>query len=296
IGKGASGGSGVLTQSFRTRGATAKAIFHLKKGEDVHVLVGQQGLSACQKDMPATYKIYCEKRMDPPEDPDTWLESTGVGRLNKLKNKTLPGGGGGGGGASFVFKKDGSKTIPLIVGAGGAGLAWANSASFTLLQHGRSAANESLPPVHGETLYEGSEGAGPGGGLEGKRESNTAGNSLQEGGEGGAPCSASWNAFGGFGGGGGGCIAGGGGGGYAGGNSDHGPYRHGEGGISFAKGLHPQVKPASNSGPGMVFIIPAVRNSCGCHHLCAHLDEHLNESVCLCTNNQILAEDGITCI
>ena len=47
IAKGASGGSGVQTQDRRTRGGVARGGFWFRKDTPIHVLVGQQGVSAC---------------------------------------------------------------------------------------------------------------------------------------------------------------------------------------------------------------------------------------------------------
>ena len=46
IAKGASGGAGVQDNED-TRGATARGVFYLKEGTDLHILVGQEGQSPC---------------------------------------------------------------------------------------------------------------------------------------------------------------------------------------------------------------------------------------------------------
>ncbi|XP_047502976.1 ALK tyrosine kinase receptor-like [Penaeus chinensis] len=102
---------------------------------------------------------------------------------------------------------------------------------------------------------------GPGGGWIGNRKRGIEGQSLVHGGMGGDSCvpADTWNTYGGFGGGGGGCMAGGGGGGYTGGNAYSGPYRHGEGGYSYTSGEFEHVTTTRYKGPGVVYIIPAVR-------------------------------------
>lgn len=57
------------------------------------------------------------------------------------------------------MQKENDETITLLVGAGGGGLAWSNSASLTAMQHGREA-NKSYDPFNGDALYDGKDGAG----------------------------------------------------------------------------------------------------------------------------------------
>ncbi|KAM9707708.1 ALK tyrosine kinase receptor-like [Menidia menidia] len=99
---GAAGGRSVLAMR-RSHGVYITGDFLLRREELLHILVGQQGESACPNANAMLNKI-C-------------LEQSGP-MLNKSQVK---GGGGGGGGATFVFKVDRGVYVPLIIAAGGGG-------------------------------------------------------------------------------------------------------------------------------------------------------------------------------
>ncbi|XP_037772721.1 ALK tyrosine kinase receptor-like [Penaeus monodon] len=297
IAKGASGGAGVQTEGLSTQGAVARGTFFFKADTELYILVGQEGMSACKKDQAvhtAEQRDICNKKSPP--DLDGFDNPITKIRLASVFNQ---GGGGGGGGASYVFMMDPITEAPkpLVVGGGGAGLAW-TPAEITPLQHGRPV-NISLYESHGHAFYNNTEtGAGPGGGWIGNRKRGIEGQSLVHGGMGGDSCvpADTWNTYGGFGGGGGGCMAGGGGGGYTGGNAYSGPYRHGEGGYSYTSGEFQHVTTTRYKGPGVVYIIPAVRGDCGCDYMCVYLDENLREKQCICAEKWILSTNNYTCI
>ena len=48
VAKGASGGTGIQTQSLTTRGAVARGTFFLTESTELYILVGQEGRSACE--------------------------------------------------------------------------------------------------------------------------------------------------------------------------------------------------------------------------------------------------------
>ncbi|XP_066969584.1 tyrosine-protein kinase receptor [Macrobrachium rosenbergii] len=300
IAMGASGGGGVQTQDRVTYGALARGTFYLDERTELYILVGQEGMSACKntEELSSEQKKACNSRKEPPDISD-WEKLDKVDIVHRIKGSSSPGGGGGGGGASFVFRMDeDNQPKPLVVGGGGAGLAWSN-VNVTELQHGRGV-NESLMPSYGHAFRNSTEYgiAGPGGGWEGNAEDERQGQSLVNGGNGGSPCKegSAWRTFGGFGGGGGGCLAGGGGGGYTGGNAYSWGNKHGEGGYSYTDGDFQEVKIGLHSGPGVVFIIPAEREGCGCSHVCVFLDQFRQEKTCVCDPKYVLAEDNKKCI
>ncbi|XP_069194979.1 leukocyte tyrosine kinase receptor-like [Procambarus clarkii] len=47
LAKGASGGAGIQTQGKKTHGAIARGTFYLTANTELYILVGQEGLSAC---------------------------------------------------------------------------------------------------------------------------------------------------------------------------------------------------------------------------------------------------------
>ncbi|KAF7653444.1 hypothetical protein LDENG_00082740, partial [Lucifuga dentata] len=99
---GAAGGRSVLAMS-RSHGVYITGDFMLKKGEVLHVLVGQQGEDACPNSNAMLNRI-CTEQIGP------------------MANKSqVKGGGGGGGGATYVFKVNKGVYTPLIIAAGGGG-------------------------------------------------------------------------------------------------------------------------------------------------------------------------------
>ncbi|KAK5639789.1 hypothetical protein RI129_010600 [Pyrocoelia pectoralis] len=293
---GASGGKGSGGMGS-SRGAMVRTVMELSKGQEVLLLVGQEGTSACVKSLGHQSNSSCKSLRN-----DDSKDLTGVRGVLRME---VADGGGGGGGATYVFVFNRTKhPIPLAVAAGGGGLGLGRFIDNGD-QHGQ-AINMSRPAVTGQ-MY-GTKSAGAGGGWEmfhGKvayGHEGLMGLSLVEGGTGGSACydSIDRRGDGGFGGGGGGCTAGGGGGGYAGGNAWSTNSTNGEGGYSF---LDPsrtipslsEARSGYHAGPGFVLIIPAIPG-CGCNYRCLALDTRRSQVACICPKDWKLDGDGKTCI
>ncbi|XP_002735206.3 ALK tyrosine kinase receptor-like [Saccoglossus kowalevskii] len=255
--EGASGGSGV-ENSGPSKGAMVEAVFHFNTGEQIYLLVGQEGQSACET-VPTLGKEYCTGTVTDEERSDLGPQGRSAG------------GGGGGGGATFVFQINNTSydAIPLLVAGGGGGLAFSQSPALHDV-HGKTA----MYPGNGTNGLSSSLSAndvpGSGGGWNDSTPAGPDGKSLLEGGEGGDGCELAykelrWKTQGGFGGGGGACSSGGGGGGYSGGYAamrktlDN----NGQGGTSI---IHPSAVYSSqeagqNIGHGSVFIMRVIE----CH-------------------------------
>ncbi|KAF6214835.1 hypothetical protein GE061_009578 [Apolygus lucorum] len=305
IAKGASGGRGSDGQA-PSRGALVRTVVELKKGQQIFILVGQEGTRSCPKDSfflnyPSSRKSLCDTSEGLPT-PTTYDRDKIVGRRTKvheISRLTFLSEGGGGGGATYVFTilKNKEKR-PLVVAGGGGGLGHGSN-SGERIHHGHPI-NRTLAPISGETI--GNVPAGAGGGWKGGNATGIATNgvSLEHGSEGGSACYKSRNGSdmgaGGFGGGGGGCTAGGGGGGYAGGRAWAYKAGVGEGGYSWIEGgfLH-RVSISPKIGPGEVLIIPAIQG-CDCDYLCVALDPYRATTQCLCPDNWHLSNDSVQCI
>ncbi|XP_068573795.1 ALK tyrosine kinase receptor isoform X2 [Cebidichthys violaceus] len=267
---GAAGGRSVLAMS-RSHGVYITGDFLLRKGELLHVLVGQRGEDACPNSNGMLNRI-C-------------LEQSGP-----MVNKTqVKGGGGGGGGATYVFKVDKEVYIPLIIAAGGGGRGYSSQSETQLEQMDY---DPSQPGRSGK-----SSAAGGGGGWNDRAPVSQGGRPLVLGGQGGQACQKFWQTRGGFGGGGGGCMSGGAGGGYRGGNTsvDNNPKHDGDDGTSF---LGPEGEPflyplKAMEGDGEVIISP-VQNCSHCESDECH--ESKDGIVCYCDEDLILAPDGVSCI
>ncbi|XP_031358672.1 ALK tyrosine kinase receptor [Photinus pyralis] len=291
---GASGGKGSGGMGS-SRGAMVRTVVELAKGQEIYVLVGQEGASACVKSLGHQSNSSCKSLRN---DEDL----TGVRGVLRME---VGDGGGGGGGGTFVFVFNRTRhPVPLAVAAGGGGLGLGRFIDNGD-QHGQ-AINMSRPPVTGQ-MY-GTKSAGAGGGWEVYRGKIAFGHeilmglSLVEGSTGGRACydSIDGRGDGGFGGGGGGCTAGGGGGGYAGGNAWSANSTNGEGGYSF---LDPsrtipsmsEARSGYHAGPGSLLVIPAIPG-CGCNYRCLALDARRSQVACICPKDWKLDSDGKTCI
>ncbi|KAF7202207.1 ALK tyrosine kinase receptor [Nothobranchius furzeri] len=267
---GAAGGRSVTAMS-RSHGVYITGDFLLRRGELLHVLVGQQGEDACPNANAVLNKI-C-------------LEQSGP-----LVNKSqVKGGGGGGGGATYVFKLDGNVHVPLIIAAGGGGRGYSSQSETQLEQMDYDL---SQPGRNGR-----SNSSGGGGGWNDSAPVSQGGRPLVLGGQGGQACQKFWQTRGGFGGGGGGCMSGGGGGGYRGGNTSlhDNPRADGDDGTSF---LGPDGEPflyplKAMEGDGEVIISP-VQNCSHCESGECH--ESKDGVTCYCDEELILAPDGVSCI
>uniref|UniRef100_A0A4W4GD08 Tyrosine-protein kinase receptor n=1 Tax=Electrophorus electricus TaxID=8005 RepID=A0A4W4GD08_ELEEL len=287
-GYGAAGGNGAKNHNNRLHGVVLSAIFTLKKGDILYLLIGHQGEDACPGRNPLTQKVCLG---------ESSLIEEGVDSDGSAGD--LAGGGGGGGGATFIFRMENGEPVPLLIAAGGGGKAYLEDPDSGL-DHAplEQYENDMLAAgVNGRT------GVGGGGGWRDSTTHNRAGKSLLEGAEGGSPCpqalsSLDWVTFGGFGGGGGACTAGGGGGGYRGGGVSHTDdiTADGQDGISF---VHPS---------GEIFLQPlAAMESHGeaeitVHLNCSHCqtqsckkDDDTRLILCICHSEEVLAPDNVTC-
>ncbi|XP_065200377.1 leukocyte tyrosine kinase receptor-like isoform X2 [Planococcus citri] len=287
IAKGARGGKGADALG-ESRAAMVRAVTELYKGQSIYFLIGQEGHDACRKltfDTPSCIV-------------DLHLRTTSNFK-SILRDQKLYDGGGGGGGATYIFTMEkGSELEPLLVAAGGGGLAHGPSRDVGI-QHGKGL-NITLPNTTAPSF--GNYPAGAGGGWKPGNFTvyNTTGSSLLEGGVGGFSCyfsSDHLKGIGGFGGGGGGCVAGGGGGGYTGGRAWSESSANGEGGSSMVAGYvqYKDVKGGAHYGPGNIIIIPAV-SGCGCEYRCIALDEAMTTVKCICPPGWHLSQDNRACV
>ncbi|XP_043247129.1 leukocyte tyrosine kinase receptor-like [Amphibalanus amphitrite] len=314
VARGASGGQGFDTSSRVSLGSTAVSVVSLTEGEEVYMVVGQEGTGPCNKDSQDNLNRTLE-RCKPSTHPTDlkvlhplhgfrsaasgyhrrrgrrWLARRDGSILHNLKSITFVGGGGGGGGGTFVFLVRNSQRVPLVVAAGGGGLSDKKG-----VMHSPDGRGENHTLGSGNGRFSDSEAAGAGGGWNDSEPVGAGGWPLSLGARGGEPCAtaADWSTYGGFGGGGGGCRGGGGGGGYAGGDTIDGVDKSGRGGTSYTSGLYRVVDPASHIGPGEVHIIPAFKG-CQCEHLCVAINSQMSSVRCICRDNWTLMDDKRSC-
>ncbi|OCT77512.1 hypothetical protein XELAEV_18028604mg [Xenopus laevis] len=284
-GYGAAGGNGGKTPTL-AQGISIIGIFELQKDDLLYILVGQKGEDACPR-ASSVLQMVCIGENTEIEDEL---------RINGSVSEWA-GGGGGGGGATYVFKMENGKPVPLLIAAGGGGRAFRSKAN--IIPPERLESNYTIPGLNGK-----SGAAGGGGGWSDYTVLPWAGKSLMESAIGGESCPQAikkwgWETRGGFGGGGGGCSSGGGGGGYIGGNSADGnnPEMDGLEGVSFIspRGVvyTPPLKVIEGHGEVEIKL----------HLNCSHceideclLDAESKRIICLCERNTVLAEDGVSCI
>ncbi|XP_050297012.1 tyrosine-protein kinase receptor isoform X2 [Anthonomus grandis grandis] len=286
---GASGGKGSSGMGS-SRGAVVRAVMELSRGQEIFLMVGQEGNSACLKFIGQINN--CSTSEDAKQKPQTVL-------IRDLLNLDIIDNGGGGGGGTFLFLRNRTKSsIPIAVAAGGGGLGlgrYFDNDKF----HGQGL--KKVVPVSGSSF--GLKGAGAGGGWKNPpgvvSHYPMTGGSLVMGGIGGKACYTSYDGKGdgGYGGGGGGCRNGGGGGGYAGGNANS---TNGDGGVSYvdtSKTLpgFAKAEMGQNAGPGYVIIIPAI-DGCDCDYHCVALDEKRSETMCICPQTWKLSDNKKSCI
>ncbi|XP_061698794.1 tyrosine-protein kinase receptor isoform X2 [Syngnathoides biaculeatus] len=285
---GAAGGKGAKNHIKRNHGIFISAVFPLEKGELLYILVGHQGEDACPGRNLQTQKICLGESFVIDERREAGTEWSG--------------GGGGGGGATFVFKMDGDKMVPLLIAAGGGGNAYMEDLESSLDQVPLEQFENSTtaPGTNGQT-----GAAGGGGGWKDAPTANlVAGRSLAEGADGGAACLLSqsklgWSTNGGFGGGGGACTAGGGGGGYRGGDAvlTDDMKADGRDGISF---INPNgemyLQPLAVMESHGECEIEVVQNCSHCQSQSCKQDEVTHLILCLCHNDKVLASDNVTCV
>nr|DBA27344.1 TPA: hypothetical protein GDO54_011503 [Pyxicephalus adspersus] len=283
-GYGAAGGMGVKTPT-RAHGTALVGVFELQKDDILYILVGQQGEDACPRTDPVL-KMVCIGENNLIEEEI---------RVNGSVNEWA-GGGGGGGGATYIFKVENGKYIPLLIAAGGGGRGYKAKPN---IQPERLESNFTVPGLNGK-----SGAAGGGGGWNDHTTLPWAGKSLVDGSTGGESCPQAlkkwgWETRGGFGGGGGGCSSGGGGGGYIGGNAadDNSPDADGWDGVSYINPLGvlytPPLKVTESHGE---VEIKLDLNCSHCEMDECYIDPDSQELMCHCELGRVLAEDGVTCI
>ena len=308
---GASGGHGVCS-NYSGLGVIARETVQFRRGEILRILVGQQGISAC----------------DDHQDVDICQISTDIEACTNSWNTTyrsraqgdfhLYDGAGGGGGASLLqyYVDEYFPPIAIAPGGGGAGaiynmttflssvnISYDDSNDLEALYrnytygHAFETHSEQADGTIGTQIY--TDSAGPGAGYDEfydptLSDPNAIGNS----GFGGRDCGRNVrtaeplpfpDTHGGFGGGGGGCNGGGGGGGYTGGSIiADGSAIAGEGGYSWPDPPWPLI--GYNDGDGYVELF---LESCGCTYNCIIYNQSSFE--CSCPSDTLLAPNGFDC-
>ena len=306
---GASGGHGVCS-NYSGLGVIARnSTVKFRRGERLRVLVGQQGVSACdgQQDVDI-----CQLSDNREACESLWK---GYYQLTTFKQSFWYDGGGGGGGASLLEYTQGEFPVVIAPGGGGAGAVYnltsiaflitsfnATSSSYTKYTNGH--ANETISKHANGTIgfVKFSDIAGPGAGYYEGVYIPIASYpvSLVNSGFGGRDCETTVRiatlpftdtngGFGGVGGGGGGCNGGGGGGGFTGGSIlAVGEAIPGEGGYSWPDPPWPLI--GYNDGDGYVELF---LESCGCTYYCNMSNESSFE--CSCPPDTSLAPNGLDC-
>lgn len=142
-----------------SRGALAVSVFELHKDEQIYILVGQQGESACIKSF-LHREDNCETNSND-DKPSNANSKTKQVKDIVIDEGTSGGGGGGGGGGSFVFLLNSLEiAVPLLVAAGGGGLGVGHFIEDNQ-QHGRiydSSRHEVSGSRHGDANITGGAG------------------------------------------------------------------------------------------------------------------------------------------
>lgn len=300
FGAGGGKGSGGIGS---TRGSMTRAVYEFKKSEEIYVLIGQKGTSACIKSMDPNIKTSCSIGNNYAMPPQ--LEN----KMSHILAMDIRDGGGGGGGATYVFLRNRKAApVPLMVASGGGGLGLGRFID-TGMQHGKGITDGSRKGS--SYLGEPDKLGGPGGSWLPSTDQlitlkpEQTGQAFNSGSVGGRACypSEDGRGDGGFGGGGGGCTTGGGGAGYIGGTTGiagNTTSMDGTGGASFIntervlEGFS-EASGGFNTGSGMVFIIPGI-DGCECDYRCLALDARRSETVCICPESWRLDEDGKRCL
>ena len=306
---GASGGHGVCS-NYSGLGVIARETIQFRRGEILRILVGQQGISACDGHQDVGF---CQ--MSNTEACDNAWEALYYDL--PFRELYLYDGGGGGGGASLLQLYRIEKYVfPIAIapGGGGAGAIY-NVTTFLMALnisydisddlealyrnytygHAFETHSEGADSTTGMQVYLGS--AGPGAGYDETAASiSSHPTALTSNGFGGQDCSVDTRTMeqllftdthGGFGGGGGGCNGGGGGAGYTGGSIvADGASLTGQGGYSYP----PWPLIGYNDGDGYVELFV---ESCGCTYNCIIYNQSSFE--CSCPSNTLLALNGFDC-
>ncbi|XP_057637322.1 leukocyte tyrosine kinase receptor isoform X2 [Chionomys nivalis] len=115
---GAAGGKGARNHLSRAHGIFLSALFFLRRGEPLYILVGQQGEDACPGGSPESQLVCLGESWATGEHAAT----DGTERVPGWRR--WAGGGGGGGGATYIFRLRAGEPEPLLVAAGGGGRAY----------------------------------------------------------------------------------------------------------------------------------------------------------------------------
>ena len=311
---GASGGHGVCS-NYSGLGVIARETVQFRRGEILRILVGQQGISACDGHQD---NDFCEIFMNVSEHCETLWNTVNNNLLTD--SLYLYDGGGGGGGASLLeYNNLSFNPIVIAPGGGGAGAIY-NISTLKSLSNSSHDDADALEVLYQKYTYghafenyskevSGTIGtrvfhnsAGPGAGyFPNSLISLTSDpDALALHGFGGEDCSQSIrvifvetfpfpDSHGGFGGGGGGCDGGGGGGGYTGGSILFVKSAiAGEGGYSWPD--PPWPLKGYNDGDGYVELF---LESCGCTYNCIIYNQSSFE--CSCPSDTLLALNGFDC-
>ena len=296
---GASGGHGVCS-NYSGLGVIARNTVKFRRGERLRILVGQQGVSACDGHQDIDV---CQLSNDLIDCEHYWQSETEI-------DVVFYDGGAGGGGASLLEYATHSSPIVVAPGGGGAGALYSLSSflniSYSKLNSSRTytnytngdAFNSASGLSNGTRGFGFSSAAGPGAGyyVSNFGVASIFPDALSGDAFGGKDCSKHFtfdvpfsNTHGGFGGGGGGCEGGGGGGGYTGGSVPTARQTlPGEGGYSWPDPPWPLI--GYNDGDGYVELF---LESCGCTYYCNMLNESSFE--CSCPPDTSLAPNGLDC-
>ncbi|KAG2457415.1 ALK kinase, partial [Polypterus senegalus] len=255
---GAAGGKGAKNHNMRSHGIIVSAVFQLKKGDILYILVGQQGEDACPgKDLLTQQICLGESSVIEDEFSDRTL------------NLGWAGGGGGGGGATYVFRMESGTLVPLLIAAGGGGKAYREDAKKSLAdspleQYVNSTA---IPGTNGRTgAAGGGGGGGGGGGWSDITKHSQAGKSLLEGAEGGDAAETDDLTV------------------------------DGQDGISFVNPLGEIfLQPLAAMESHGEVEIKVLLNCSHCQSESCKRDKETKNIICLCDDGEILASDNITC-
>ena len=310
---GASGGHGVCS-NYSGLGVIARNTVKFRRGETLRILVGQQGVSACDghQDVDA-----CQLSNDRVACETMWY--TTYREISNNEFVLFDGGGGGGGASLLEYTTVTMSPIVIAPGGGGSGAIFNLTSFFSRSNLLYNSSNE-MKTIYKNFSYGhaneicsrlacgriGSrvsrQTSVPGAGYFPDRFFPAASDPdpLSKDAFGGEDCSENVrtvvsdslpfpNTHGGFGGGGGGCEGGGGGGGFTGGSIPYfGEAIPGEGGYSWPNPPWPLV--GYNDGDGYVELF---LESCGCTYYCNMSNESSFE--CTCPSDASLAPNGLDC-
>ncbi|XP_065897243.1 tyrosine-protein kinase receptor-like isoform X2 [Dysidea avara] len=310
---GASGGHGVCS-NYSGLGVIARNAVQFRRGERLRILVGQQGVSACDGHQDVDV---CQLANDRVACENLWYTTYS----DISNNEYIFFDGGGGGGGASLLENVNIRYSPIVIapGGGGSGAIFNLTSFFSIsnimyndfdemeiiyqnFSYGHVYESPSQSPVGSIGTRTFRDSAAPGAGYysDGFFPRASDPDPLSRNAYGGEDCSEYvrtivsesllfTDTHGGFGGGGGGCNGGGGGGGYTGGSiTVFGETIPGEGGYSWPNPPWPLI--GYNDGDGYVELF---LESCGCTYYCNMLNESSFE--CSCPPDTSLAPNGLDC-